>query len=158
MSNEPASKRLRTRLPTSSAPLRSQTNGAPPRVIGVRLAMGALVALAVTAAGIWLLGGWFLGDGIRGAAAPAEMEFCRISRTDLPIAVTEAGVLESQSNDLIRCKVGDVPGDGVDGTAILWIVPNGSQVQAGDLLVEWDSSHHRERLDRQFLAAEQAPR
>jgi HlyD family secretion protein len=118
--------------------------------------MGTLVALAVIATGIWLLGSGFLGDGIRRAASPAVMEFCRVSRSDLPISITETGVLESQSNELVCCNVGDVPDDGVDGTAILWIVPNGSQVRAGDLLVELDSSHHRERLDRQLLVTEQA--
>ena len=47
-------------------------------------------------------------------------------------------------------------GDGINGTPILWIVPNGSSVKKGDLLVELDSASHLERLDDQILDEERA--
>jgi HlyD family secretion protein len=75
---------------------------------------------------------------------------------DLPITVTERGTLESQNNVQIICEVDDVPGDGVHGTSILWIVENGVSVQKGDLLVDLDAAPHQERLDRQILDTEQA--
>jgi HlyD family secretion protein len=42
------------------------------------------------------------------------------------------------------------------GTQILFIVPNGSAVKKGDLLVELDSAPLRDRLDAQYLNAERA--
>jgi len=75
---------------------------------------------------------------------------------DLPITVTERGNLESQNNVEIICEVDDIEGDGVVGTQILTIVPNGTSVKKGELLVEFDSAKHRERLDRQILDTESA--
>jgi len=75
---------------------------------------------------------------------------------DLPITVTERGNLESQNNVEIMCEVDDIEGDGVVGTQILTIVPNGTSVKKGELLVEFDSAKHRERLDRQILDTESA--
>ena len=79
-----------------------------------------------------------------------------VRKTDLPIAVTERGTLESQKNVQVICEVDDIHGDGIYGTPILWIVENGSSVEEGDLVVELDSSSHLERLDQQILATEQA--
>ena len=75
---------------------------------------------------------------------------------DLPITVTERGNLESQNNIEILCEVDDIEGDGVVGTQIISIVPNGTSVKKGELLVEFDSAKHRERLDRQILDTESA--
>lgn len=74
----------------------------------------------------------------------------------LPITVTERGNLESQSNVEILCEVDDIEGDGVIGTQILFIIPNGTSVNEGDLLVEFDSAGHLERLDRQIIDTESA--
>ena len=82
--------------------------------------------------------------------------FHTVGRGSLPITVVERGNLESQSNVKVYCEVDDIHGDGIDGTPILWIVPNGASVKEGDLLVEFDSASHRERLDSQILDTEQA--
>ena len=79
-----------------------------------------------------------------------------VVRRDMPLAVTERGSLESQENVRIVCEVDDIHGDAIDGTPVLWMVPNGATVSKGDLLVELDSASHRERLDSQILAAQQA--
>ncbi|MBN2476402.1 MAG: efflux RND transporter periplasmic adaptor subunit [Pirellulales bacterium] len=79
-----------------------------------------------------------------------------VTRSDLPITVTERGNLESQNNIDIVCEVDDIPGDNVNGTPVLQIVPNGSSVKEGDLLVTLDDSSHRERLDRQIVDTEKA--
>ncbi len=79
-----------------------------------------------------------------------------VKRGNLSIVVTERGNLESQNNVKVYCEVDDVEGDGIHGTTVLWIIPNGSSVEEGDLLVELDSSNHRERLDRQILDTDQA--
>jgi RND family efflux transporter MFP subunit len=79
-----------------------------------------------------------------------------VRRGDMALTVTERGNVESQDEVKILCEVDDIEGDGMHGTAILWIVPNGASVKKGDLLVELDTSHHTERLDRQILDTERA--
>ena len=74
----------------------------------------------------------------------------------MQITVTERGNLESQENIKIHCQVDDVRGDQIDGTPILWVTPNGTSVEAGDPLIEFDDTSHREQLDSRVLATERA--
>ena len=110
----------------------------------VLLSAGALVIIAFAT----IAGGVSSPDG--------AMVYYTVKKTDLPITVTERGSLESQDNVEIICEVDDVYGDGIDGTAILSIVPNGSSVKQDDLLVELDVTLHRDRLDSQVLDTERA--
>lgn len=86
----------------------------------------------------------------------SQFVFHNVKRGSLLIQVTERGNLESQQNVKVFCEVDDIAGDNLDGTAILEIVPNGSEVKKGDLLVRLDSSGHLERLDKQTLDTETA--
>ncbi len=96
---------------------------------------------------------WFSNQG----PAPTQpLIFHTVTPGQLPITVTERGNLESQSNIEILCEVDDIEGDGIMGTAIIFIVPNGTSVKEGDTLVEFDKTGHQERLDRQILATEEA--
>ncbi len=81
-----------------------------------------------------------------------------VTKSDLPIVVTERGSLESQVQTGIRCEVenSSVDRGGNYGTQIIFIVPNGSAVKNGDLLVELDSATIREKLDRQVLDHQRA--
>lgn len=79
-----------------------------------------------------------------------------VGRQDMEVTVIERGNLQSQSNREIQCMVEDVQRDGINGTPILWIVPNGSSVEKGDLLVEMESTPMREELDEQILDTEEA--
>jgi len=81
-----------------------------------------------------------------------------VAVSDLPIVVTERGNLESQQETTIRCEVESRGYDrsGTSGTQIIFIVPNGSSVQEGDLLVEFDSAPIREALDTQIISHEHA--
>ncbi len=87
-----------------------------------------------------------------------ELVFFRVKRGTLPITVTERGNLESQQTEQIICEVENFGGDrsGMTGTQILFIVPNGSSVKKGDLLVELDAAPLKERLDSQFLSLQRA--
>jgi RND family efflux transporter MFP subunit len=78
------------------------------------------------------------------------------TRGDLPIVVTERGYLESQLQTIIRCEVESLGPDrgGNSGTQILFIVPNGTAVTKGDLIVELDSAALKDRLDNQVIAHE----
>ena len=80
----------------------------------------------------------------------------QVGRSDLQVSVIERGNLESQQNREIICEVEDVQRDGINGTPILWIIPNGSSVTKGDLLVEMESAPMREKLDEQILETEDA--
>lgn len=81
-----------------------------------------------------------------------------VTKSDLPIVVTERGSLESQVRTEIRCEVenSSVDRSGNYGTQILFIVPNGSAVKKDDLLVELDSAAIRDKLDKQTLDYQRA--
>ncbi|MCO8123626.1 efflux RND transporter periplasmic adaptor subunit [Stieleria sp. TO1_6] len=79
-----------------------------------------------------------------------------VDRQDMEVTVIERGNLESQLNREIHCMVEDVQRDGINGTPILWIIPNGSSVEKGDLLVEMESAPMREAYDEQILDTEDA--
>ncbi|MEM6471617.1 MAG: efflux RND transporter periplasmic adaptor subunit [Planctomycetota bacterium] len=79
-----------------------------------------------------------------------------VGRQNMEVTVIERGNLQSQSNREVQCMVDDVQRDGINGTPILWIIPNGSSVEKGELLVEIDSAPMREELDQQVLDTEDA--
>jgi len=85
-----------------------------------------------------------------------DLVYFTAQRGDLPIVVTERGNLESQQNVEVLCEVDEIPRAGMTGTPIVWIIPNGTSVKAGDLLVELDSAPHQERLDQQILETDRA--
>jgi RND family efflux transporter MFP subunit len=88
----------------------------------------------------------------------ADLVYYTVSKSDLPIVVTERGNLEAQLKTEIRCQVESLTRDarGNYGTQIIFIVPNGSAVKEDDLLVELDSAAIRERLDEQILDHQKA--
>jgi len=93
----------------------------------------------------------------RDFAKPEQpLVFHTVKRGDLPITVTERGNLESQVNEQVICEVDDINGDNINGTPIVWVIPNGSSVKEGELLVDLDSAPHQERLDDQILDTERA--
>ena len=109
----------------------------------------AVFLLPVVAYWLWpVVGQWY--------RSQEQLPTYTVTRTTLPIVVTERGNLESQQVTQVLCEVDDIPGDSINGTTIVWIIPNGSRVKKGDLLVELDSSGHRERLDLQILDTERA--
>ncbi len=123
------------------------------RHMGRRLTVG--VAILVTMLPL-LLAGWALLGSMDGSEQP--LIYYSVTRSDLPIIVTERGNLESQRKTTIRNEVenqGSSRG-GSGETQILFIVPNGQAVKEGDLLVELDSAPIRDRLDTQVLAHEKA--
>ncbi len=79
-----------------------------------------------------------------------------VDRSDLEVVVLERGSLESQSSVDLICEVEDVRRDNINGTTILWMIPNGASVKAGDLVLELDSNPMQEALDDQILLTENA--
>lgn len=78
-----------------------------------------------------------------------EMLTRKVERSDLLVTVTEDGALESASNVDIKCEV-------AGGSTILWIVPDGTQVTAGQDLVRLDSSVFEEQVNQQQILYEKA--
>lgn len=83
-------------------------------------------------------------------------DYVEVSKGKLSLQIIERGNLESQDSLEIRCPVPNLPSDGIAGTAILWMVPNGATVQEGDLIVQFDSTYHELRVDEQVLELEEA--
>lgn len=71
-----------------------------------------------------------------------------ISRADFESSITEPGDLESASNIEIRCNV---KSRGRAGATILEIVEEGTEVQEGDFLVQFDDSVLKEELIAQRI-------
>lgn len=81
-----------------------------------------------------------------------ELVYYNVVRSDLPIVVTERGYLESQEQTSIRCQVEMYDRrSGASGSTILSIIPNGSLVKKGDLLIELDSATIRDLLESETL-------
>lgn len=91
-----------------------------------------------------------------GATVDSGIIWQTVSRSDLVMTVIERGNLESQKEVEVFCEVEDVRRDGINGTPIVWIVPNGSSVEKGELIVEIESTPIREELDQQILETEEA--
>jgi multidrug efflux pump subunit AcrA (membrane-fusion protein) len=71
--------------------------------------------------------------------------FYEVKRADMLISITEEGALRALNETVVR--------SGLEGlNRIIYLVPEGSYVQKGDLLVELDSSGLKDRLNEQELS------
>lgn len=122
------------------------------RLLATRRAIVGIVALAM-AAGAY---SWLRSRGAtpHGALeASSKLVMYTVQRADLPVTITERGTLASQQETRVTCDLETVPGQ--SGTRILWLVPNGTEVKKGDLLVEFDAAPLRERLNTQMVTFQQ---
>lgn len=142
----------RPQLPRATVAVRTQTVSTPAPRVRMRRRTWIVPVLAV--AGLAVLGAGLRSVFTGGAEADDSLVYYTVRRTALPIVVTERGNLESQQTEQVICEVENFGGDrtGVTGTQIIFIVPNGSSVKKGDLLVELDAAPLKERLDAQYLS------
>lgn len=119
---------------------------------------GRLLMAGAVLGGLAIVGWftWQIFESLKGEQQTLVLH--TVSRGDLAIMVTERGNLESQRQTEIVSEVENLGSDrsGNSGAQILFIVPNGSQVSEGDLLVELDAAPIRELLDNQVLSYERA--
>ena len=114
----------------------SKANGAsrkPVKLIGVAVLVVAAVVVAV-----WL-------KAVRGNEDPAAVMATFVAkRGPLTISVLEAGAIKAKEQEIIRNEV--------EGrTTVISIVPEGTKVQKGELLVELDASTmFDERIDQEI--------
>lgn len=83
------------------------------------------------------------------SAAEEGPMMCSVTTGEFLHEVTEQGNVESASNVEIRCEV---KSESSAGTQILRIVDEGTYVQPGDFLVEFDSSARQKELIQQQIA------
>ncbi len=107
--------------------------------------LGIFILFAIMGGVVW--GGMrMLGSGGDDASS---MLTARVQRGELVVTVVEDGNLESASNIDIKCEV-------AGGTSILWIVDDGTEVKAGDKIVELDFAALEESINQQRIAFEKA--
>jgi len=94
------------------------------------------------------LGGWFAATSLGTHAGPDVLTHT-VRNGKLVVTVTEDGNLESAVNIDVKCEV-------AGGSVILWIIPDGSDVTKGDLLVKLDSSALEDQINQQKITFEQA--
>ena len=103
------------------------------------LIMGVIGALVIV---IWFLS-YLGGDG------GTSDSFYTIKRGDFLVSVNAGGTLEAVNQEVIRNEV--------DGSSrVIYIIPEGTVVKEGDLLVELDSAEAEEQLNQQKLSYEKA--
>ncbi len=140
--------------PLGDTPRVTTTNSpkvANPRRRGILIKTVAAMIVAVTGTGV----GYVLLDGSAGDSSQALL-YHEVATQDFEITVIERGNLESQNEEKVLCEVDDFRRDGINGNPIVWVIPNGSEVKQGDLVVELDSAPLKEELDEQELDCEQA--
>jgi len=100
-----------------------------------------LVLLVLAGTGVWLARG---GDEAEGAARGAK-----VRRGSLKVAVVQRGNLAAKDANSVKSEV--------EGqSTILWLVPEGTQVKPGDLLVELDASDLVDKKVAQEISVQNA--
>ncbi len=105
-----------------------------PRTGGAISGLLVVLAIAVALGG----GGYYYWMRTRASAIRTDLIVAEASRGPFDHIVLEQGELESASNVDIVCKVR--ARGGASGTALLWVVEEGTLVKEGDKLLELDSS------------------
>ncbi len=105
----------------------------------------------ILAAAVGLVAVAVLAVAFYSASRPPAQQFTfyEVKRGDFLISIVEGGTLQAVSEQVIRNEV--------EGTArIIFIVPEGSNVKKGDLLVELDSSSSQDAVNQQQISVEKA--
>lgn len=85
--------------------------------------------------------------GERESSSEESITILEAERSDLVVSVKESGTLEPVNQTTIRNEVNG-------SSRIIYLVPQGTIVEEGDLLVELDSSDLEQRLERRRLSYE----
>jgi HlyD family secretion protein len=106
--------------------------------------IGALAVLMATGGGVW----WWVQH--RGTPDGSNILLHAVEPGDFELTITERGEVESDNVTEVRSLV---KSNNTAGMSILRIVPEGTQVEKGDFLVELDSSAlNADRLTQQISA------
>ncbi|MEN6335361.1 MAG: hypothetical protein ABFE01_14015, partial [Phycisphaerales bacterium] len=114
-----------------------QTNGNRPGRFTPRLLGGLVLVLAIGTGVVWL-------TAVRGSDKPGQdVPTFKARRGPLTISVVESGTIKAREQVIIKNEV--------EGrTSIITLVPEGTRVRKGELLVELDaSSLHDSKIDQE---------
>lgn len=111
--------------------------------ISLSLVGAILVASAAAGGALWYLKPWGGSEGIS-----ASLLLQPVKRELFVYEVTEQGEIESSSNTEVVCEVQSKNSGGI---TIIEIVPEGTNVKAGDFLVRLDASALNEELSQQQI-------
>ena len=149
-------------LPPGPAPLTSSADPSKPRSRRARRIGWALAALVVVG-GVGLGSSWLRAQPSRRSGLVDDLPRQLVSRTDLSTVLTAAGRVESSSKTTISCELERLEiqtgGHSIssNGSAtILEIIPEGTQVEKGDILCRLDSSDYEELVRQQQIKTEQS--
>jgi HlyD family secretion protein len=140
----------RSRRPSPDALARSHSRHAGPSAMPDRYVVRSprpgntlfvVVAVLAVIAVLAAVGGYF---ALRGDGKGTKDAFSQqVTRADFIHDVVEAGEIESSENVEVRCEVKSRNGT---GTSILEVVPEGTMVEEGDIIVKLDASALEQQL------------
>lgn len=102
---------------------------------------GGVLIVLLCFLGIIGVGGWYGYQSYleeQAKLAPDDLLVSEVVEAPFDHTVVEQGEIESSSNTEIVCQI---KSRGGSGTAILWVIDEGTKVKAGDKLIELDSSN-----------------
>lgn len=87
--------------------------------------------------------------------------FQRVGQTRLEPFLSAPGRVESSRRTVVRCELENMAAaGGVSATSgastVIWVIPEGSSVKAGDVIARLDASNYEELLRQQTIVVEQA--
>jgi len=116
------------------------------RLKGV-LAIALPILLVATAAAVRWSGG---------EEATEDIPTFEVKRGPLTISIDASGTIKALDQEVITCKVKGEGGREGGGVTILTLVPEGTRVKKGDLLIELDSSSFEDQLVAEQIALQTA--
>lgn len=117
-----------------------------------RVVLGVLFVAALTLGGVSYFGSGSKKSGEADGSTLASVSGAlthTAARSRLLITVVAAGNLESSKNLEVKCQV-------AGGSSILWIVPDGKEVEQGEVIVKLDQSSIDDLLNSQRINLEKA--
>ncbi len=126
---------------------RSATRSRPARaLVTVLVAAGAIAGVAALAA-VGAGSGWFGGNDR--AEAPEAGETATAARGRFIVTITESGEVEAKRSTDVKCEV--------EGqSTVIWLIEEGSVVEAGDKLMELDAADLEESHTARRMAYDSA--
>ena len=98
---------------------------------------------------IGVLGTFALTRAVGSEASSSAQPTCQVRRGPLTISVTETGTIKSQEQISLK---NEVEGQ----TTLIYLIPEGTPVKTGDLLVELDGSNLQDQLTSQQISVDNA--
>lgn len=134
---------------TMTAPSATVAKTKKPTARSLTRFLPTLVLLAILGVAGYYLLNYFRGGVGTVPVFIGEVQTDTVKKGLLRVTVNDDGNVESSANVDLRCEV-------EDGSQILWIIPQGTEVKTGDLLVRFNSATIEEEITQQTIIYERA--